>query len=382
MSKLKLRTKVSEAKQRIRLSGEYIDKLQTADADETDNEAIIRRYRAYRYAKNLMLLVVLFMALIVLAVDVGMGPYKLDFVTVYQLIFDRLGDWGQEMSTDMRIIWNLRLPRVLAALLAGTGLAMAGAAMQSMMKNPLADPYTTGISSGAALGATMAMTLGIAVVPGNYGTVVNAFVFALIPAAFIILISTFRKPSPATIILSGIAMMYIFNAVQSYMMLVADPNAAASVYSWTVGSLNRIKWDNLPFLFAVSLFGGIALMSLAKILNTMNSGDAYSKSIGININRARMIVLVVVSLMAAGIVSFTGIIGFIGLVGPHIARMFVGSDNKILIPAAALMGACIMMVSDCIVQMVMPSLPIGIITSILGGPVFMLLILRQKKEIW
>ena len=382
MAKLKLRTKIADAQHKIRLSGDYIGKLQSAGEGETDNEAIIRHYKAYKYAKNLMLIVVLVLALIVLAVDVGMGPYQLDFITVYQLIFDRLGDWGQEMSTDMRIIWNLRLPRVLAALLAGTGLAMAGAAMQSMMKNPLADPYTTGISSGAALGATLAMTMGITIIPGDYGTVINAFVFALIPAAFIILISTFRKPSPATIILSGIALMYIFNAIQSYLMLVADPNAASSVYSWTVGSLNSITWNNLPFLFAVSLFGGIALMSMAKILNTMNSGDAYSKSIGININRARMIVLVVVSLMAAGIVSFTGIIGFIGLVGPHIARMFVGSDNKILIPAAALMGACIMMVSDCIVQMVMPSLPIGIITSILGGPVFMLLILRQKKEIW
>ncbi len=382
MSKLKLRTKVTELSQKMRLTGECIGRLQSIDHSETENEEIIRRYKAYRYAKNLMLIVVLFLAMIVLAVDVGMGPYKLDFVTVYQLIFERLGDWDQIMSTDMKIIWNLRLPRVVAALLAGTGLAMAGAAMQSMMKNPLADPYTTGISSGAALGATLAMTMGISLIPGNYGVVINAFVFALIPAAFIILISTFRKPSPATIILSGIALMYIFNAVQSYLMLVSDPNAASSVYSWTVGSLNGIGWEKIPFLFVVSLFGGIALMCMAKILNTMNSGDAYSKSIGININRARMIVLTVVSLMAAGIVSFTGIIGFIGLVGPHIARMFVGSDNKVLIPAAALMGACIMMVSDCIVQSVMPSLPIGIITSILGGPVFMLLILRQKKEIW
>ncbi len=382
MAKFKLKTKIKEAGSSIRLSGKYIQKMQRVSESESEGETIVRHYQAYKYAKRLMLIVVLLLAIVVFGIDIGLGPYTLDFITVYQQIFDRLMDWGQEMSTDMRVVWNLRMPRVIAALLAGMGLAMAGAAMQSMMKNPLADPYTTGISSGAALGATMAMTLGICLIPGNYGIVINAFIFALIPAAFIMLISTFRKPSPATIILSGIALMYIFNAIQSYMMLIADPNAASSVYAWTVGSLNSIRWEQIPFLLAVSLFGGIALMYMARILNTMNSGDAYSKSIGININRARMIVLLVVSLVSAGIVSFTGIIGFIGLVSPHIARMFVGSDNKILIPAAGLMGACIMMLADCVVQLVMPSLPIGIITSILGGPIFMLLILRQKKEIW
>lgn len=382
MSKLKIRTKVNNTLSKVRLSGNMIGKLQNADENETSNETIIRHYKAFKYAKRLMLLVVFFLALIVMAVDIGLGPYQLDFITVYQLIFERFGDWNQEMSVDMRVVWNLRMPRVLAALIAGVGLAMAGAAMQSMMKNPLADPYTTGISSGAALGATLAMTMGITLIPGNYGIVLNAFIFALIPAAFIILMSTFRKPSPAMIILSGISLMYIFNAVQSYLMLVADPNAASSVYAWTVGTLNNVKWEQLPYLFAVSVIGGGTLMYMARVLNTMNSGDAYSKSIGININRARIIVLAVVSLVAAGIVSFTGIIGFIGLVGPHIARMFVGSDNKVLIPAAGLMGACIMMLSDCVVQIVMPSLPIGIITSILGGPVFMFLVLRQKKEIW
>ena len=114
----------------------------------------------------------------------------------------------------------------------------------------------------------------------------------------------------------------------------------------------------------------------------MNAGDSYSKSIGVDVNKARIITLVTVSLLAAGIVSFTGVIGFIGLVGPHIARIFVGSDNKILIPAAGLMGAGLMLLADCVVQIVLPTLPIGIITSIIGGPVFMILLLRQKKEVW
>ncbi len=386
MSKLNLRTKVRNAGSSVRLSGKMIDKLQKEDGTESRQELITKRYTAYKYAMRMMILVVLALALIMLGVDVGLGPYQIDFITVYQQIFDRLMDWGyynnENMSVDMRVVWNLRLPRVLAALIAGFGLAVAGSAMQSMMKNPLADPYTTGISSGAALGATMAMTMGIYILPGEYGVVFNAFVGALIPAAFIIALSTLRKPSPAMMILSGISLMYIFNAIQSYMMLVADPNAASAVYAWTVGSITSITWSKIPFLAAVTILGSIAMMFMARILNTMNSGDSYAKSIGININHARIIVLTLVSLIAAGIVSFTGIIGFIGLVGPHIARMFVGSDNKILIPAAGLMGACIMLLSDCVVQEVNANMPIGIITSILGGPIFMFLILRQKKEIW
>ncbi len=381
MARPKIRTRISDIGRGVRLSNVASRKYK-GDDDATASQRAIADYKAYKYAKSLMLIVVAALCIIALGIDIGLGPYHIDFLDVYKAIFDHLADWNGTMTTDEKVVWDLRMPRVLTALFAGMGLAMAGAAMQSMMKNPLADPYTTGISSGAALGATLAMTMGIFLVPGNFGTVVNAFVFALIPAAFIILMSTYRKPSPAMIILSGISLMYIFNAIQSYLMLVADPNAASAVYAWTIGSLNSASWDNLPFIFCVSMLGGIFLMYMARILNTMNSGDAYSKSIGIDVNRARIIVLVTISVVAAGIVSFTGIIGFIGLVAPHIARIFVGSDNKILIPAAGLMGAGLMLLADCVVQVVAETMPIGIITSIIGGPIFMLLILRQKKEVW
>jgi len=382
MVKIKYRSKINNLGTKLRLS-ESSSKIARHGAEgPVTNELIISEYRAYKYAKVLMLIVVAILCIVAFGIDIGLGAYSLSFGEVYSLIIDRLMDWDQTMTTDMRVVWELRMPRVLMGLFAGLGLAMAGAAMQSMMKNPLADPYTTGISSGAALGATMAITLGITIIQGSFGTVINAFVFALLPAGFIILLSVYRKPSPAMIILSGISLMYIFNAVQSYMMLVADPDAAATVYAWTIGTLNSAKWETIPFVFMVAVLGGIVLMYMARILNTMNSGDAYSKSIGINVNRSRIIVLVTISLVAAGIVSFTGIIGFIGLVGPHIARIFVGSDNKILIPASGLMGAGLMLLADCVVQLVQPTLPIGIITSIIGGPVFMFLLVRQKKEVW
>ncbi len=381
MAKIKYRNKITNISDKMRISGKTLGKV-THHEGATETERIIGDYKAYKWAKVLMLIVVLAICLIVFAVDIGLGPYQLGFIEVYEQIFGRFADWNQDMSLEMHVVWNLRMPRVLLGLLVGIGLAMAGAAMQSMMKNPLADPYTTGISSGAALGATLAITMGISLVSGSFGTVINAFIFALLPAAFIIMISIFRKPSPAMIILAGISLMYIFNAIQSYLMLVADPDAAADVYTWTVGSLTNSSWGDLPYVAIIALVGGLILMYEARILNTMNSGDAYSKSIGINVNRARIIILITISFMAAGIVSFTGIIGFVGLVGPHIARMFVGSDNKILIPAAALMGAVIMLLADSLVQIVGSGMPVGIITSILGGPVFLFLIIRQKKEIW
>jgi len=380
MAKIKYRNGLKNLGQKLRLSDTA--RKHHLGNSENQTEEIISQYRAYKYAKAMMLLIVLLLCALAFGIDIGLGPYSIDFLEVYKCIIDRLTDWGQDLTNEMFIVWELRMPRVLTAFLAGVGLAMAGAAMQSMMKNPLADPYTTGISSGAALGATLAITMGVCIVGGEFGTVINAFIFALIPAAVIVLISTYRRPSPAMIILTGISLMYIFNAAQSYLMIVADPNSASAVYNWTVGSLNNASWDNVPFIFAVSLVGGTLLMQMARILNTMNSGDAYSKSIGIDVNKSRIIVLVTISLVAAGIISFTGIIGFIGLVAPHIARIFVGSDNKILIPAAGLMGAGLMLLADCAVQLVAETMPIGIITSLIGGPIFMILILKQKKEVW
>ena len=245
MTKIKYRNMINNIALKLRLSGNTISKLRSTGG-QSASAMIIGQYRAYKYSKMLMLLAVLIFCLIFFAVDIALGPYDLDFIKVYQLIFSRLFDWDQDMTTPMLVVWNLRMPRVLEALIAGIGLAMAGAAMQSIMKNPLADPYTTGISSGAALGATLAIVMGITLIPGGLGTVFNAFVFALLPAGFIILLSTVRKPSPAMIILSGISLMYIFNAVQSYIMLIANPDAAAAVYTWTVGSLNTAKWRTSP----------------------------------------------------------------------------------------------------------------------------------------
>ncbi|MBQ7978506.1 MAG: iron ABC transporter permease [Candidatus Methanomethylophilaceae archaeon] len=349
----------------------------------TEEEVTIAQYKAHRWSKLIFVFILLAVFIILAGAELAVGDYDIDLWSVYSILIDHIF-LGKPIETlEQTVVWEFRTPRVLTAIAVGIGLAMAGAGMQSMMKNPLADPYTTGISSGAALGATLAMTLGFTLISGTYGTIINAFVFALIPSLFIIALSKYRKPSPAMIILSGIALMYVFNAAQSYLMLVADPNATSAVYAWTVGSIDGTDWGDMPFMWAVVILGAIIMMYLSRILNAMNSGDSYAKSLGINTDRTRVIILLSVSILAAGIVSFTGIIGFVGLVAPHIARILIGADNRILIPLSALVGACLMMVADLFIQAVLSfSMPVGLITSLIGGPIFMIMIIRQKNEVW
>jgi iron complex transport system permease protein len=275
------------------------------------------------------------------------------------------------------------MPRLLFAIVSGAGLAVAGAAMQSMMKNPLADPYTTGISSGASFGAVVAIAFGISIGSISTGTTVLAFFFALVPAAVILLLSTFKKTSPSMMILAGLSVMYIFNAMTQYMMLVVDSETMEAAYQWTIGTLNKSSWSTLPIMAIVVIFGSLAIMNMSKYLNAMNSGDNYAKTVGVDVKRIRIIILVLVSVIAASIVSFTGIIGFIGLVSPHITRIFLGSDNKLLIPGSLMVGALVMVVCDIIAKsFTTTALPIGIVTAFIGGPVFLTLIIRQKKEVW
>ena len=354
---------------------------------ESDEDYVYREYKVATFSKVLFLLSFVLLFIILVGYRVTLGEYDIGFIDVYSTIWKHItdsidpNDMGELL--DDNVVWEQRMPRILTAVLVGIGLAAAGAAMQSMMKNPLADPYTTGISSGALFGATLAMTAGFTFISGYYGRVLNAFIFALVPALFIVLLSKWKRPSPAMMILVGIAIMYIFNAFQSYMMLRADPNSASSVYTWSVGSIGMTTWEQIPIIAFISITGFICLFLMTRILNALNSGDAYAKSLGINVNHVRIVCLVIISLVAAGIVSFTGIIGFIGLVSPHIARIFVGSDNRILLPASALIGACMMLICDIVGFLIIGmSLQIGIITAMIGGPLFMIILIAQKKEVW
>ncbi len=359
-------------------------KKELLETTDEDVKIIYGQYSAFRY-KKIIAMVALF-AILLTASLYGMtvGSYPITMGEVYQIIVDHLFDLGSPLENiDQRVVWDQRMPRLLTAIVAGAGLAVAGAAMQSMMKNPLADPYTTGISSGASFGAILAITFGISLGTFEAATITFAFVFSLIPATVIVLLSRFKKATAAMMILAGISVMYIFNAMTQYMLIVSDAEKMAAAYEWTVGTLNKASWSSLPLMASIVVAGSVALMILSRYLNAMNSGDNYAKTVGVNVERMRIIILVVISIVSASVVSFTGIIGFVGLVAPHVTRLFLGSDNRHLIPGSLLMGATMLVICDILSKsFTTTALPIGIVTAFVGGPVFLFLIIRQKKEVW
>ncbi|MGN0138283.1 MAG: FecCD family ABC transporter permease [Candidatus Methanomethylophilaceae archaeon] len=309
------------------------------------------------------------------------GDYEIGFLESFRIVIDHIMGTVEDPTKDF-IVWERRLPMIVMAVVVGVGLAVAGVTMQSVMKNPLADPYTTGISSGASFGATLALISGITVLTGQWGLVLNAFIFSLIPMGVIVLVSTIRHTSPTTMILSGIAVMYTFDAITTIVRLRADPDALKEVYNWGVGSLGYADWSNLPIVITTTLIALLAMMLLSRVLNILASGDESAKSLGVDAEKMRIICLMLVSFATAAIVSFTGTIGFVGLVCPHIARIFVGSDNRFLIPASAAFGAFLVILADIIARSIESSLQVGVILSFIGGPMFLYILIRQKREVW
>jgi len=347
---------------------------------------MMKEYHRYTVRKLLFIVICIVVMFLVAGYALTIGSTKIDFFDVYKTIFDHFFNPGVLNPDYDWAIFTIRLPRIMAGMIAGMTLGVAGAAMQSMMKNPLADPYTTGISSGASFGATLALGLGItfAGIGGSLGLVLFAFVFSLIPAAVIILVSSLRSTSAATMILAGIAVMYLFNACTTLIKLGLSDASLSSVFNWSVGDLSGVNWSGCAVMVVFTIVGTLVLMMMSKKLNILITGDKNATALGLDAHKLRIVLLVLISLMAASVVCFTGIIGFIGLVAPHIVRMFLGSDNRYLIPAAAVFGAVLLMVSDLISRVILAPtfLPVGVITSFIGGPIFLYLLVKQRKSVW
>lgn len=360
-----------------------IDIWYNHEASDDEIDQSFEEYRKYQSRKWLFIAGCIVVTVLVAAFAITIGAYDLSIVDVYSIIWDHVSGNITDLDMDY-IVVQLRSPRVVVAIIAGVGLAVAGVVMQSTLLNPLADPYTTGISSGASFGATMAMTMGMTIASGKYGIVANAFVFSLIPMFAILSIARIKKASPTTMIMAGIAIMYVFNACTTVMMLWADPNDMDAVYEWQVGSVSKNTWDEIPLMFIITLIGVIVMQLMSRKLNVLSTGDDSAQALGMNVDQMRTLNLLIVSLMSAVIVSFTGLIGFVGLVAPHIARLFVGPDNRFLLPASAALGAALLVCADLLGRTVIAPavLPVGVIMSFIGGPMFLWLMLRKKSRMW
>jgi len=288
-----------------------------------------------------------------------------------------------EWWADHYVCENI-LPGIVAAIIAGAGLSLGGAVMQSMMGNPLADPYTTGISSGACFGAVLSITMGLSfgTMTGDVGIVAMAFVGALIPSILIILLSRFVNSSPSTLILIGTAISYFFNALVTYVMVISDADALQDAFTWQIGAVSDIHWGDLPLMLIVVSISSILILLVSNKLNLMMMGDDSAKTLGLDVDNFRTLCLVLISVLIASIISFTGIIGFVGLIAPHITRYIIGGDNKFVIPAGMLMGAIILCLADLLSRCLLDfgNVPIGVVMSFIGAPIFLYLIVRSKSD--
>lgn len=352
-----------------------------------DFENIKTDYRKYIRGKILFIVICCIAVIILTGVSCAIGSRHIDFLQVYGILGDHVQgvSYAQGSSEwwDDYIVYNIRLPRVVMAIVAGVALALGGVAMQSMMANPLADPYTTGISSGACFGAVAAMVMGMSFssAMGQYGIVTNAFICGMAPAFVIILIAQRYRASPATLILAGIAISYLFNAMNTLLLIMSDADTIHAAYLWQIGSLQNAEWSDIPLMLIVALVGSVFLQLTSRKLNLLTLGDESAKSLGLDASKYRTLCLIIIALMASSIISYTGIIGFLGLVSPHIVRLVLGADNKFLIPASMAFGAAFLLFADLIGRTIVApgELPVGLIMSFIGGPLFLYLIIRQKK---
>jgi len=343
---------------------------------------IKEQYKRFIGRKILFILFSIILIFIIAGVAATLGSYPITVMEVYSIIFHGL--FQNPETTKEIVIWNLRLPRILMGILAGVGLAIAGAMLQGILKNPMASPFTLGIAAGAGFGAALAIILGAGLIAGKYLLIGNAFLFSLIPTFVILGLARYRRATPETMILAGIALLYIFHASTTLLMYFSEPEAVKEAYFWMVGSLGKASWENILPVSIVLMGCTIPLMWKSWDVNVMGAGDETAKSLGVNVERTRIFIMVIASLLTAGIICFTGAIGFIGLVAPHMCRMVIGGDNRFLIPASGLFGAALLLGADTVARTIIAPviLPVGVLTAFMGGPLFLYLIMRKRREYW
>jgi iron complex transport system permease protein len=291
------------------------------------------------------------------------------------------------------IIWNIRLPQALAAIVAGVGLSVAGVAMQSILRNPLGSPFTLGISNAGAFGAAfsvvvlgtgrMTSTVASAVVLNNpYLTTIVAFVFCMLATAVILAISRIRGASPEVMVLAGVALSSLFTAATMFLQYFASDTQLAAVVFWTFGDVGRINWQELGIMAVVVAAACVFFIANRWNYNSIDAGDETAKGLGVNVEQVRDVGMVVAALVSAVIVSFLGVIGFVGLVCPHMVRRVIGDDQRYLIPGSCVMGGILLLASDTVARIIVAPyvLPVAVLTAFMGAPVFIYLLLRGYRR--
>ncbi len=343
----------------------------------------MKAYFEHLKRRKLLLAVSFLLLVISLVVSIKIGSVPLSFSQIFNSLI------GKQQGLPFKIIWNIRLVRILTAVVVGAGLAAAGAVMQCVLENPLASPFTLGISQGAAFGAAFSIvilkagqmtssTSGSVIISNPYQTSFFAFLGALLAVTVVLSFGKVKKLSAQGLILTGISMSFIFTAGLTLLQYLASDIELAAIIFWTFGDLGRTNWSQLALISIITSAVILYFFVNSWNYNALLSGEETAQSLGVNPQRVRMLGVLLSSLLSAVCVSFVGVIGFVGLLSPHMVRRVIGSDYRFLLPASALWGATLLVLSDTFSRILLSPviLPVGIITSLMGTFLFLYLIGR------
>lgn len=353
-----------------------------------NEDTIPRDYQAYLDRKVRWIILGIAVSLFLFVMAISVGAVAIPPLDVAQTLL------GISSSVKWeRIVWNIRLPQALAAVIAGVGLAVAGVAMQSILRNPLASPFTLGISSAGAFGAAVSViVLGTGriqstvanpiIISNPYLTTIVAFIFCMLATGVILLISHIKGASPEVMVLTGVALSSLFSAGVMFLQYFSNDAQLAAVVFWTFGDVGRASWDMLPLMAVVVGAGTLYFIANRWNYNAIDAGDETAQGLGVNVSRIRLVGMTVAALVSAVIVALLGVIGFVGLVCPHMVRRIIGDDQRFLIPGSAVMGAILLLASDTVARVIVAPyvLPVALLTAFMGAPVFIFLLFRGYKR--
>lgn len=333
-----------------------------------------------RRARRIALLVLLTIALLLsVFISIIVGQYHIEISQVFSILFEGRGKVGAAES----VVWNIRIPRIILGIAVGAALGVAGALMQAVFANPLAEPAVIGVTSGAGVGASIAIVFNLTFF-GTSTVALCAFITALITTVLVYHMARYQgRVQVVNLILTGIAINAVAGAIISFMLYLAPTSSREQIIFWQMGSLNAARWHHVNIVLPLVILGFIIAMCINSQLDTLALGDRAAGHVGINVQRLRIIAIGCATLLTAAAVAYAGLIGFVGLIVPHLLRTIIGASNRILIPASALGGAILISIADIVARTIIPfaDLPIGIFTALLGGPTFFYLLRRMFKRV-
>ena len=350
--------------------------------EENDERGNSNPYLFFKAKKKIIILILIAASIVVSLISLGMGAYSMSVWKVIEtLLFNN-------ESVSGVVIWDIRLPRIFAAVIVGSALAISGSVMQCILRNPLASPYTLGISNAAAFGAAMSIAASYMswfnetwledALNSIYGMSSFAFLFSMLTVGIIVILSKKSEFAPESIILAGVAMGSIFGAALSSLKYLVDSETLQEIVFWQFGDLSKATWSDLSLVLIFLLFITSFFIYHRLDYNSIEAGSDIAKSLGVDTQRLTILSMLFASVLAAICVAMVGIIGFVGLLGPHLMRRLIGGDYRQLLPASMVMGSLILLLSDAIGRIPFESpIPVGIITSLLGGPMFLYILVKK-----